>query len=91
LPVKMELSLSQLIGVVLTIIGLCFILYFFVLLNSRLSMYDFNRPIYGWTEIYEAIPLGTAWIWGIIIVFLGLIFNIWGLAKKGQASPPPPP
>jgi hypothetical protein len=74
-----EFPLKQLAGVVLTFIGFCFCLYFFVLLNNRLSVYDFQHPIYGWTEILEAVPYGgVAMLFGLGFILVGIILGISG-------------
>jgi hypothetical protein len=67
------------VGVVLTFIGFCFCSYFFILLNNRLSAYDFQHPIYGWTEVLEAVPYGgVAMLFGLILILVGMILNISG-------------
>jgi len=76
---KIEFPLIQLYSLVSTAIGFCFLLYFFILLNARLSVYDFQHPIYGWTEIHMAIPYGgVAMLIGLVLILVGIILNISG-------------
>ncbi len=76
---KIEFPLIQLYSLVSTAIGFCLLLYFFILLNARLSVYDFQHPIYGWTEIHMAVPYGSlAILLGFVLIFFGIILGIYG-------------
>ena len=76
---KIEFPLVQLYGLISTIIGVLLWLYFSILLNNRLSAVDFQRPIYGWSEILEAVPYGgIAVVFGIILVLLGIGLSVYG-------------